>query len=63
MGRNLTYLVLPSVLAIYLDPDQPDDIVEAYTFTIKYFVEADGSKVRRTLALGLEAVSIGQNFR
>ncbi|KAK4053865.1 hypothetical protein OIV83_001521 [Microbotryomycetes sp. JL201] len=32
------------VLAIYLNPDQPNDIVEAYTFTFKYNVDADGQR-------------------
>ncbi|KAM0792377.1 hypothetical protein ACM66B_005057 [Microbotryomycetes sp. NB124-2] len=32
------------VLAIYLDPDQPNDIVEAYTFTFKYHVDAGGQR-------------------
>ena len=38
-----------TVLAIYLDPEDPTNIVECYTFTITYETDSDGSKVRSAL--------------
>lgn len=37
---------VPAVLAIYLDPKEPTNIVEAYTFTFRYETDAQGNKVR-----------------
>lgn len=34
-----------TVFVIYLDPDEPTNIVESYTFTFTYETDAEGNKV------------------
>lgn len=35
-----------AVFAIYLDPDEPTNLVESYTFTFSYETDPQGNKVR-----------------
>lgn len=44
-GRMLTLAVIPAVFAIYLDPDNPTNVVECYTFTVSYEKDEHGQKV------------------
>lgn len=40
---------------IYLDPDEPTNIVESYTFTFTYETDAEGNKVSLSNALSTSA--------
>lgn len=44
-ASRLTFWTSLTVFAIYLDPDEPTNLVESYTFTFTYEVDAEGNKV------------------